>query len=73
MASLYRAKDMSDAIAIANNSIFGLGACAWTNDAAERELFINEMSQAWHSSMEWWPLTREFHLAASSIQAMDEN
>src|SRR6478736_5150176 len=43
VASLYRAKDMSDAIAIANNSIFGLGACAWTNDAAERELFINEI------------------------------
>jgi succinate-semialdehyde dehydrogenase/glutarate-semialdehyde dehydrogenase len=43
VASLYRAKDMSDAIEIANNSIFGLGACAWTNDSAERDLFINEI------------------------------
>jgi len=43
VASLYRATGMGDAIAIANNSIFGLGACAWTNDAAERELFINEI------------------------------
>ena len=43
VASLYRAKDMSEAIEIANNSIFGLGACAWTNDAAERDLFINEI------------------------------
>ncbi|HZE81515.1 MAG TPA: NAD-dependent succinate-semialdehyde dehydrogenase [Candidatus Polarisedimenticolia bacterium] len=43
VASLYRARDMSDAIEIANNSIFGLGACAWTNDPAERELFINEI------------------------------
>ena len=43
VASLYRANDMSEAIEIANNSIFGLGACAWTNDAAERELFINEI------------------------------
>ncbi|HEY1527150.1 MAG TPA: NAD-dependent succinate-semialdehyde dehydrogenase [Candidatus Angelobacter sp.] len=43
VASLYRAKDMADAIAIANNSIFGLGACAWTNDPAEREMFINEI------------------------------
>jgi succinate-semialdehyde dehydrogenase / glutarate-semialdehyde dehydrogenase len=43
VASLYRAKDMRDAIEIANNSIFGLGACAWTNDAAERDLFINEI------------------------------
>ena len=36
-------RDMSDAIEIANDSIFGLGACAWTNDPAERELFINEI------------------------------
>jgi succinate-semialdehyde dehydrogenase/glutarate-semialdehyde dehydrogenase len=43
VASLYRANDMTDAIEIANNSIFGLGACAWTNDAAERDLFINEI------------------------------
>src|SRR6478609_2427557 len=43
VASLYRAADMAEAIKIANNSIFGLGACAWTNDAAERELFINEI------------------------------
>ena len=43
VASLYRAKDMSEAIEIANNSIFGLGACAWTNDATERDMFINEI------------------------------
>jgi succinate-semialdehyde dehydrogenase/glutarate-semialdehyde dehydrogenase len=43
VASIYRAKDMADAIEIANNSIFGLGACAWTNDPAEREMFINEI------------------------------
>ena len=43
VASIYRAKDMSEAIEIANNSIFGLGACAWTNDAAERDLFIHEI------------------------------
>ena len=43
VASLYRARDMEHAIAIANNSIFGLGACAWTNDPAEREMFINEI------------------------------
>lgn len=43
VASLYRAADMAEAIEIANNSIFGLGACAWTNDPAERELFINEI------------------------------
>ena len=43
VASLYRAEDMAHAIAIANSSPFGLGACAWTNDPAERELFINDI------------------------------
>ena len=43
VASIYRAQDMTEAIAIANDSIFGLGACAWTNDPAERDLFINEI------------------------------
>src|SRR5689334_16839541 len=43
VASLYRAADMAEAITMANNSPFGLGACAWTNDPAERELFINEI------------------------------
>ncbi len=43
VACLYRAQDMEHAIAIANDSIFGLGACAWTNDPAERDLFIREI------------------------------
>lgn len=41
VASLFRAGGMADAIQIANNSRFGLGACAWTNDEAEQEMFIN--------------------------------
>ena len=43
VASLFRAKDIDDAIRIANDSRFGLGASAWTNDDAERERFINEL------------------------------
>lgn len=43
VASVFRAKDMADAIRIANDSPFGLGACAWTNDAAEREMFIDQI------------------------------
>ena len=43
VASIFPAKDMSEAIHIANNSPFGLGACAWTNDQAEREMFINQI------------------------------
>jgi len=43
VASLFRARDAEDAIRIANESRFGLGASAWTNDAHEREQLINEL------------------------------
>jgi succinate-semialdehyde dehydrogenase/glutarate-semialdehyde dehydrogenase len=43
VASVFRAKDISDAIRIANDSRFGLGASAWTNDPAEQQQFINEL------------------------------
>ncbi len=43
VASVFRAKDLDDAIQIANDSRFGLGASAWTNDKNERERFINEL------------------------------
>jgi succinate-semialdehyde dehydrogenase/glutarate-semialdehyde dehydrogenase len=43
VASVFHAKDLDDAIRIANDSRFGLGASAWTNDDEERERFINEL------------------------------
>jgi succinate-semialdehyde dehydrogenase/glutarate-semialdehyde dehydrogenase len=43
VASLFRVKNIDEAIALANDSRFGLGASAWTNDDAERERFINEL------------------------------
>ncbi len=43
VASIFRAKDIDQAIRIANDSRFGLGASAWTNDPAETERFINEL------------------------------
>jgi succinate-semialdehyde dehydrogenase / glutarate-semialdehyde dehydrogenase len=43
VASIFRVKNLDEAIAIANDSRFGLGASAWTNDAAEREQLINEL------------------------------
>jgi succinate-semialdehyde dehydrogenase/glutarate-semialdehyde dehydrogenase len=43
VASIFRVKDIDQAIRIANDSRFGLGASAWTNDPAETERFINEL------------------------------
>jgi len=43
VASIFRVKDIDQAIAIANDVRFGLGASAWTNDPAETERFINEL------------------------------
>jgi succinate-semialdehyde dehydrogenase/glutarate-semialdehyde dehydrogenase len=43
VASIFRLKNLDEAIAIANDSRFGLGASAWTNDPAEREQLINEL------------------------------
>jgi succinate-semialdehyde dehydrogenase / glutarate-semialdehyde dehydrogenase len=43
VASVFRAKNIEDAVRIANDTRFGLGASAWTNDAAEREYFITEL------------------------------
>lgn len=43
MASIFDASNMSDAIRIANDSKFGLGSSAWTNDETERDMFIDEI------------------------------
>ena len=43
VASLFRVKNIDQAIEIANDSRFGLGASAWTNDPIETERFVNEL------------------------------
>ncbi len=43
VASIFRVRDAGDAIEMANDTTFGLGASAWTNDHAEQELFASEL------------------------------
>jgi succinate-semialdehyde dehydrogenase/glutarate-semialdehyde dehydrogenase len=41
VASLFRVPSVDDAIALANDTPFGLAASAWTGDSAEAEKFAN--------------------------------
>jgi succinate-semialdehyde dehydrogenase / glutarate-semialdehyde dehydrogenase len=43
VASLFRARDIDEAIRIANDTSFGLGSSAWTNEPAEQERFTQEL------------------------------
>lgn len=43
VASVYRVDDLDEAVALANDTSFGLGATAWTDDLAEQDRFIADI------------------------------
>ena len=43
VAMLFRVRDLDEAIAVANDSPFGLSASAWTRDPAEQQRLISEL------------------------------
>jgi succinate-semialdehyde dehydrogenase/glutarate-semialdehyde dehydrogenase len=43
VASVFRVRNAGEAIEIANDSSFGLGASVWTSDSSEQELFASEL------------------------------
>ena len=43
VGQIYKAKDIEEAITIANAIPFGLGSAVWTRDEEEREIFANRI------------------------------
>ena len=43
VASVFKVSSIDEAIALANDTRFGLGSNAWTNDPAEQDIFIRDL------------------------------
>ena len=43
VAMLFRVRDAEEAVEVANETPFGLGSSVWTEDPAERQLFVDQI------------------------------
>ena len=43
VAALFRVRDLDEAIALSNATVFGLGSNVWTRDPGEQERFIRDV------------------------------
>jgi succinate-semialdehyde dehydrogenase / glutarate-semialdehyde dehydrogenase len=43
VASIFRVRGAEEAITLANDNVFGLGASVWTNDSNQQQLFASEL------------------------------
>ncbi len=43
VAQLHRVADLDEAVALANDTVFGLGSNAWTDDPEEQERFVRDL------------------------------
>ncbi len=69
VALLFRVSSLDEAIALANDTPFGLSASAWTTDDAERQRLASSSNAVPSSSTPSRPATRDCPSAASSAPA----
>ena len=69
VATLFSVASLSEAIEVANDTPFGLGASVWTTDADEQKRLVAEIEAGQVFVNTWWRATRACPSAASSARA----